>query len=148
MFLANSLGDAERRGIAGIFRTPAPYHATRNCGMNSKFFMANACIAAQIIVMPSRTSLSASGFLHHVADQFRSPAQNDLIVKNKAIVSTRDQQVLATASRTRGMGSDHRLRGHRRVSLLGSIETETAIFSGPITHTQSPGRGRGFVSDE
>jgi hypothetical protein len=123
MFLANSLGGAERRGIAGIFRTPATHHATRNCGMNSKFFMANACITAQIIVMPSRTSLSASGFLHHVADQFRSPAQNDLIAKNKASASTRDQQSEQTGDVV--------------------LDADRSIFSEFITQ-KSPGLGRGF----
>src|SRR5450631_1337626 len=34
------------------------------------------------------------------------------------------------------------VRGHRRVSLLGSVEDERAICSEPIK--KSPGRGRGF----
>jgi hypothetical protein len=93
-------------------------HATHECGHERQFFTANASITAQIIVMPGRHRFSASGFLHHVADQNSGRQfKSDPIVKNKTIASAGISKFWQTPSRAL-------VRSHRWISLLGSIETE------------------------
>jgi hypothetical protein len=53
MFLANSLGGAERRG--NLLEHPQLIHAMHDCGHERQFFMANTSITARISVTPSRT---------------------------------------------------------------------------------------------
>src|SRR5882762_2945741 len=55
MFLANSLGGAERRG--NLLEHPQLIHAMHDCGHERQFFMANTSITARISVTPSRTSI-------------------------------------------------------------------------------------------
>jgi hypothetical protein len=55
MFLANSLGGAERRG--NLLEHPQLIHAMHDCGHERQFFMANTSITARISVTPNRTSI-------------------------------------------------------------------------------------------
>jgi hypothetical protein len=98
--------------------------------------MANVSITARIIVMPSRTSIFCFRLSSPCCGSILSPTQNDLIVKNKRVASTPISKFWQP-SRARAI-----LRGHRRISLLGSVENETAIISEPVK--KNPGRGRGF----
>jgi|SRR5450631_1254772 hypothetical protein len=84
IFLANSLGSAERRHCRNLLDIRDSSHATHECGHERQFFTANASITAQIVVMPGRHRFSASGFLHHVADQNSGRQfKSDLIEERK-----------------------------------------------------------------